>query len=137
MAAAVCGVSEQQKVAKRILRPGVIHNNGPSKGSLPVGKSSFWKDYVHRPDEPGPNIPGTNVELLTLIPLGDKSVGVLEDDVDRVIVQLAASRPDSQKRLARRAAVKAGQERAREQRAKEKLQKLATEKAAAAQSAAD
>jgi hypothetical protein len=123
-------------MVKRILRPSLIHNSPGRPGSLPVGKTSFWKDYIHRPDEPGPNIPGTNVERLTLIPLGDKSVGVLEDDVDRVIVQLAASRPDSQKRLARRAATKAGQEQAREQRAREK-QKLATGKAAAAQSAAD
>jgi hypothetical protein len=137
MAAAVCGISEQQQV-KRILRPGLIHNGpkGSKPGSLPVAKTTFWKDYVHRSDEPGPNIPGTNVARLTLIPLGDKSVGVLEDDVDRVIVQLAAERlTDSQKRLARRAATKAGQERAREQRAKAKLP--ATEKAAAARSAAD
>jgi predicted P-loop ATPase len=111
-------------MVKRILRPSLIHNSPGRPGSLPVGKTSFWKDYIHRPDEPGPNIPGTNVERLTLIPLGDKSVGVLEDDVDRVIVQLAASRPDSQKRLARRAATKAGQERAREQRAKQRNQRL-------------
>jgi hypothetical protein len=127
-------------VAKRILRPSLIHNGpkGSKPGSLPVAKTTFWKDFVHRPDEPSPNIPGTNVERLTLIPLGDKSVGIAEDDHDRVIAELAAERlTDSKKRLAWRAAAKAGQERVREQRAKEKLQKLATGEAAAAQSAAD
>jgi hypothetical protein len=124
-------------VAKRILRPSQIYSGpkGSKPGSLPVAKTTLFKDFIHRPDEPGPNIPGTNVERLTLIPLGDKAVGVLEDDVDRVIVQLAAERlTDSKKRLALRAAAKAGQERAREERAKEKLQ---TGEAAAAQSAAD
>jgi hypothetical protein len=126
-------------VAKRILRPSQIYSGpkGSKPGSLPVAKTTLFKDFIHRPGEPSPNIPGTNVERMTLIPLGDKSVGVLEDDVDRVIVQLAAERLDSKKRLALRAAVRAGQDRAREQRAREKLQKLVAEKAAAAQSAAD
>ena len=111
-------------MAKRILRPSQIYSGpkGSRPGTLPISRTTFYLDFVHRDDEPIPTIPGTNVERMTLIPLGNKAVGVAEDDHDRVIDELATQRlTDNPKRMDWRTAVRAAQERAREKRAREKL----------------
>ena len=58
-------------------------------GPIPVGHSRFYVDFVQH--EGGPTtITGTNVKRLKLANLGPKARAVHEDEVNRVVAELAA-----------------------------------------------
>jgi hypothetical protein len=54
------------------------------EGVFPVGHTKFYEDYVMR-DESDPYIPGTDVERLRLVHLGEKARGATSDEITRVI----------------------------------------------------
>ena len=59
-------------------------------GLMGVGKTKLHEDYLLR-DASDPLIPGTDVERMQVIPLGEKAVGVVSTEVERV--QAGLQRP--------------------------------------------
>src|SRR5262249_46301585 len=59
------------------------------KGVFDIGKSNFYKNFVL--NNPADRfIPGTNIERLPVIPLGKWAVGASEEEVKRIVDELAA-----------------------------------------------
>jgi hypothetical protein len=74
--------------AKRILRPAQVH--GPNN-KIPVGHTKFFEDMVYH--EGGDEfVPGTKIRRLRRVPLGERAIGFLEDEVDALIEGLRAHR---------------------------------------------
>jgi len=61
------------------------------KGVLDIGKSNFYKNIVLS-DPTKPCIPGTDIRRLPVIPLGKKAVGASEEEVERIVDELARRR---------------------------------------------
>jgi hypothetical protein len=74
-----------------IMRPADIFGPG---NPLPIGHTTFWKDYVYQPggDE---FVPGTNIPRLRLVPLGKRAVGAFADEVFELIEALRTLRDTS------------------------------------------
>jgi hypothetical protein len=88
----------------RVTRIGKMFNHKDKegilqKGVLPVSRSKGYAHYILT-DPSDPLIPGTDVLRLRPIHLGGKSVGVSEDEIQRVVLAL-------QEFYARRAAQRA------------------------------
>jgi hypothetical protein len=70
-------------MSKQLLRPATAADR------LAVKPTKFWEDFVERPGHEF--IPQTTVRRLRMIRLGPRSVAATEDEVDRVIDELAAA----------------------------------------------
>jgi hypothetical protein len=55
---------------------------------LACGPTKFWEDFIESPGKL--YVPGTNIRRLHPVRTGGRSVGVFEDDVDRLLNELAA-----------------------------------------------
>jgi hypothetical protein len=76
----------------RVTRIGKMFNHKDKEGVLqkgvfPVSRSKGYADYVLT-DPANPNITGTGIRRLRLVHLGGRSVGVSEDEIQRVITGL-------------------------------------------------
>jgi hypothetical protein len=76
----------------RVTRVGKMFNHKNKegvrqKGVFDVSRSKGYRDYILT-DPADPNIPGTDVLRLRPIHLGGKSVGVSEDEIQRVVLAL-------------------------------------------------
>jgi hypothetical protein len=72
----------------RLIRINLLHHSKGRDGLLPVGKSKLHSDYLLK-DPDNPLIPGTPVRRLSLIYLGDRTSATTEDEVERLIAELA------------------------------------------------
>jgi hypothetical protein len=79
--------------AMRIVRVGKLFNRKnknkgiDEKGIFDIGRARGYRDYLLT-DPADPFIPGTDVPRLRLIHLGGKSVGVSDDEINRVVAGL-------------------------------------------------
>lgn len=73
-------------MAKRLVRPKPIYDT--QRGRVPVGRTRFYRDFVFR-DGGDQYIPGTRVRRLRLVKLGPRARAVDDDEIDRVIQELA------------------------------------------------
>jgi hypothetical protein len=75
----------------RVVRIGQVFNRRKGekseKGIFEISRSKGYADYILR-DPADPLIPGTDVPRLRPIHLGGKSVGVSEDEIQRVVLAL-------------------------------------------------
>jgi hypothetical protein len=77
----------------RIVRVGKLFNRKnknkgiDEKGIFDIGRARGYRDYLLT-DPTDPFIPGTDVPRLRLIHLGGKSVGVSDDEINRVVAGL-------------------------------------------------
>jgi hypothetical protein len=72
----------------KILRASSIYGRG---NPLPVGKTSFFSNFVQRGDGHD-HVPGTKVPRLRLVRIGLRSTGAFEDEVNALIEGLRAER---------------------------------------------
>jgi hypothetical protein len=77
-----------------ISRASELYNHKGKKGRLGIGKTKFNEDYVHHPDRPDERecVPGTDVLRLKPVPLGEKAIGFLDDEVDALVEGIRAER---------------------------------------------
>jgi hypothetical protein len=68
----------------RVTRVGKMFNSKGQQGVFDIGRSKFYRDFVFT-DPANPNIPDTDIPRLRLVHLGGKSVGVDDDEINRVI----------------------------------------------------
>jgi hypothetical protein len=73
--------------AMRVTRIGKMFNHKGQKGVFDISRAKGYRDYVLR-DPDDPNIPNTDVPRLRLVHLGGRSVGVSEDEIQRVVTGL-------------------------------------------------
>jgi hypothetical protein len=84
----------------RVVRIGQVFNHKGQKGLFDISRAKGYADYILR-DPANPLIPGTDVARLRLVHLGGRSVGVSDDEIQRVVLAL-------QDFYARKAAQRAG-----------------------------
>jgi hypothetical protein len=75
---------------RKIIRPNVVCD--VKTGLIPVGRTKFHEDFILH-DEDDPFIPALDppIRRLRLVDLGERSRGLLSDDIERVIAEIAAS----------------------------------------------
>ena len=88
----------------RIFRIGAVFNRKGRKGIFDIGHAKGYRDFILT-DPADPFITGTDVPRLQPMHLGAKSVGVTEDEIQRVVLALqdfyaskAAQRVNSDKK---------------------------------------
>jgi hypothetical protein len=64
-------------------------------GRLPVGKTSFFKNYVFHVGGLE-YVPGTKVKRLRAVPLGEKIQGFFDDEIDELLEGLRAEQEAAQ-----------------------------------------
>ena len=79
-------------VVMRVTRINKMHNHKdpdgvPQPGVFPISRAKFYRDFVLT-DPADPFIPGTDIPRLRLTYLGPKSVGVDDEERDRLIEAL-------------------------------------------------
>ena len=71
----------------RVIRIGKMFNRKGRKGIFDISRAKVHRDFVLT-DPANPFIPGTDIPRLRLVHLGGKSVGVSEDEINRVVAAL-------------------------------------------------
>jgi hypothetical protein len=71
----------------RIHRIGAMFNRKDRKGIFDISRAKGYRDFVLS-DPADPFISGTEVPRLRLVHLGGKSVGVTDDEINRVVAGL-------------------------------------------------
>jgi hypothetical protein len=104
----------------RIFRIGALFNRNGRKGIFDFGHSKGYDGFILT-DPADPFIPGTDILRLRPIHLGAKSVGVSEEEIQRVVLALqhfyaskAAQRVNSDKKTPPHRDVEAADKRAKE-----------------------
>src|SRR5215831_19515240 len=71
----------------RMLRPRAIYGAG---GKLPVGRTTFYEQYVRRGGQT--TVPGTSIPRLQLFAIGERARAAFESDVDDLLAAIRAER---------------------------------------------
>lgn len=77
----------QREPTRRIIREKAIVGRA---GKLQIGRTNFHRNYVLR-DKRDPFIPNTGILRLVPVPLGPRSVGYIEAEVDALIDAMRAA----------------------------------------------